>query len=102
LAINLLLQATSALDSNSERVVQDALDKAAKGGLRSPSLIGSPRSRTLIKCLVVFSKIDKLRLTPCLYFSFFFKDGKISEAGTHDQLLARRGDYYEYVQLQVV
>lgn len=29
--VNVLFQATSALDSNSEKVVQDALDKAAKG-----------------------------------------------------------------------
>ena len=33
---------------------------------------------------------------------YFIKEGKVSEYGTHDQLIARRGDYYDYVQLQVL
>lgn len=33
---------------------------------------------------------------------YFIKDGTVSESGTHDELIARRGDYYEYVQLQVL
>lgn len=31
---------------------------------------------------------------------FFIRDGKISEAGTHDELMALRGDYYAMYQLQ--
>jgi len=31
---------------------------------------------------------------------YFIKEGRVSEAGTHDQLLAKRGHYYKYVQLQ--
>ena len=38
-------------------------------------------------------------LFPC---SYFIKDGAVSEAGTHDELLALRGGYYEYVQLQAL
>jgi len=37
---------------------------------------------------------------PLLHFSYFIKDGRVCEAGTHDQLLQRRGAYYEYEQLQ--
>jgi len=37
-------------------------------------------------------------LTP--FHSYFIKEGRVSESGTHDQLLAKRGDYFEYVQLQ--
>ena len=33
-------------------------------------------------------------------YSYFIKEGTVSESGTHDELIARRGDYYEYVQLQ--
>lgn len=33
---------------------------------------------------------------------YFIKDGRVSESGTHDQLLSMRGGYYEYVQLQAL
>ncbi|KAF8900291.1 multidrug resistance protein 1 [Gymnopilus junonius] len=33
---------------------------------------------------------------------FFMKDGRVKEVGTHDQLLALRGSYYEFVQLQAL
>jgi len=32
--------------------------------------------------------------------NYFIKEGKVSEAGTHDQLIAQRGDYFDYVQQQ--
>ena len=34
--------------------------------------------------------------------SYFIKGGCVSESGTHDQLLQKRGDYYDYVQLQAL
>ena len=34
--------------------------------------------------------------------SYFINEGGVSESGTHDQLLALRGDYYEYVQFQAL
>ena len=37
-----------------------------------------------------------------LYGSYFVNDGQISESGTHEQLLAQRGGYYEFVQSQAL
>ncbi|KAF4599044.1 GTPase-activating protein [Pleurotus pulmonarius] len=78
----LLDEATSALDSGSESVVQEALDQAAKG-------------RTTVAVAHRLSTIQNADLI------YFIKEGRVSESGTHDQLLGKRGDYFEYVQLQV-
>jgi hypothetical protein len=47
----------------------------------------------------IFHTLSKL--DPTLH-SYFIKDGTVCESGTHDELIARRGDYYEYVQLQAL
>ncbi|KAL1296520.1 hypothetical protein AAFC00_000029 [Neodothiora populina] len=77
----LLDEATSALDSESEKVVQAALDKAAKG-------------RTTIAVAHRLSTIQKADMI------YVFDAGKIVENGTHNELLARRGRYFELVNLQ--
>lgn len=77
----LLDEATSALDSQSERVVQDALDKASRG-------------RTTIAIAHRLSTIQKADIIYC------FSEGKVAEKGTHAELLAMKGAYYELVQMQ--
>jgi ATP-binding cassette subfamily B (MDR/TAP) protein 1 len=79
----LLDEATSALDSTSEKVVQAALDQAAKG-------------RTTI---AIAHRLSTIQNADCIYF---IQDGAVFESGTHDQLIAHRGAYYEYVQLQTL
>jgi ATP-binding cassette subfamily B (MDR/TAP) protein 1 len=79
----LLDEATSALDSTSEKVVQAALDQAAKG-------------RTTI---AIAHRLSTIQNADCIYF---IQDGAVLESGTHDQLIAHRGAYYEYVQLQTL
>jgi ATP-binding cassette subfamily B (MDR/TAP) protein 1 len=81
--ILLLDEATSALDSSSEQVVQDALDHAAQG-------------RTTI---VIAHRLSTIQNADCIYL---IKNGMISESGTHNELLQKRGDYYDYVHLQVL
>ncbi|KAM0786824.1 hypothetical protein ACM66B_002253 [Microbotryomycetes sp. NB124-2] len=77
----LLDEATAALDSQSERVVQAALDKASKG-------------RTTIAIAHRLSTIQNADLI------YVLKDGKVAERGKHSELLAKQGIYYELVAQQ--
>ncbi|PZC95879.1 MdlB, ABC-type multidrug transport system, ATPase and permease component [Pyrenophora tritici-repentis] len=72
----LLDEATSALDTESERVVQAALEEAQSG-------------RTTIAVAHRLSTIKDADLI------VVFARGKIAESGTHQELLARKGVYYE-------
>ncbi|KAK9472063.1 P-loop containing nucleoside triphosphate hydrolase protein [Dipodascopsis tothii] len=81
--ILLLDEATSALDSESEKIVQAALDAAAKG-------------RTTIAVAHRLSTIQDADVI------FVFDAGKIVESGTHQELLALGGKYFELVQMQAL
>lgn len=77
----MLDEATSALDSESEKVVQAALDAAAQG-------------RTTI---AVAHRLSTIKRADVIYV---FSQGRIIESGTHDELMLKKGAYFEFVSLQ--
>jgi subfamily B ATP-binding cassette protein MsbA len=81
--ILILDEATSALDSQAERLVQKALENLMKG-------------RTTFVIAHRLSTID--------YASriILLKDGSIQEQGTHDELMALKGEYFKLQTLQSV
>jgi subfamily B ATP-binding cassette protein MsbA len=81
--ILILDEATSALDSQAERLVQKALENLMKG-------------RTTFVIAHRLSTID--------YASriILLKDGSIQEQGTHDDLMALKGEYFKLQTLQSV
>jgi ATP-binding cassette subfamily B (MDR/TAP) protein 1 len=79
----LLDEATSALDSTSERVVQAALDQAAKG-------------RTTI---AIAHRLSTIQHADVIYV---FDQGKIVEVGRHDDLVEQKGVYWELAKLQAM
>ncbi|DAA76434.1 TPA_exp: putative ABC multidrug transporter [Trichophyton benhamiae CBS 112371] len=81
----LLDEATSALDTESEKMVQDAINEAAKGGKRS--------------IVAVAHRLSTIQSADTIYV---FQAGRIAEAGTHIELLGKKGDYYEMCQGQAL
>jgi ABC-type multidrug transport system fused ATPase/permease subunit len=79
--ILLLDEATSALDSESEKVVQLALDNAAKG-------------RTTVTIAHRLSTIQNAS------FIYVFQRGVVVEQGTHFDLIAKKGTYFQLVTEQ--
>jgi ATP-binding cassette subfamily B (MDR/TAP) protein 1 len=79
--ILLLDEATSALDTKSEGVVQAALDRAAQG-------------RTTI---VIAHRLSTIKHADNIVV---MQQGKIVEQGMHDELLDKRGAYYNLVEAQ--
>ncbi len=79
--ILILDEATSSIDSESELIIQQATDTLLKG---RTSFIVAHRLSTIVKCdLIVMLEM-----------------GKIIEQGTHDELIAKRGKYYELYRNQ--
>lgn len=77
----ILDEATSALDNESEFKVQQSLQKLMEG-------------RTTI---VVAHRLSTIRTADRI---LFLRGGRITERGTHDELLARGGDYAKFCKLQ--
>jgi len=80
----LLDEATSSLDTESERVVQAALDAAAKGEGE-----GEGKARTTV---AVAHRLSTVKNADTI---FVFSRGKIIESGSHAELLEKKGTYYE-------
>ncbi|MGD8398394.1 MAG: ABC transporter ATP-binding protein [Anaerolineae bacterium] len=81
--ILILDEATSSLDTQSERLVQEALDRlmhpgAAEGG--RTTFVIAHRLSTIVNA-------DRIVV---------LADGRVAEQGTHDELLAREGSLYGY------
>ena len=79
--ILILDEATSALDNTTEILIQQALDELCKG---RTTLVVAHRLSTI-------KNADEIAVV---------SDGKIVEQGTHDELMAKQGMYYDLYQLQ--
>ncbi|MCO5286738.1 MAG: ABC transporter ATP-binding protein/permease [Chitinophagaceae bacterium] len=80
-AILILDEATSSIDSESERLIQNAIDTMIKG-------------RTSI---VIAHRLSTIRKANRI---IVLDQGSIMESGTHDELIARKGAYYKLHKLQ--
>lgn len=82
-ALLVLDEPTSALDASSEAVVQDALDRARALKARTTVVIAHR--------LATVRSADKIVVMAA---------GKVVEEGTHEELVGRKGAYYELVKAQ--
>jgi ABC-type multidrug transport system fused ATPase/permease subunit len=78
----LLDEATAALDTQSEQLVQQSLDRVRHG---KTAIVVAHRLATVMNA-------DRI---------FVFKDGHIEETGKHEELLAKDGIYADLVRFQL-
>ena len=79
--ILILDEATSALDNTTEILIQQALDELCKG---RTTLVVAHRLSTI-------KNADEIAVV---------SDGRITEQGTHEELMEKKGTYFELYQLQ--
>ncbi|CAF1218437.1 unnamed protein product [Rotaria sp. Silwood1] len=83
--VMLLDEATSAMDSYNEQIVQEALEQAQKEDSSRTSLIIAHRLSTIRSCDLI-----------CV-----IDDGHIVESGTHTELIQRHGIYYKMLRQNI-
>ena len=79
--ILILDEATANIDSETEELIQHSLEKMKKG-------------RTTI---AIAHRLSTIQDSNCIYV---LDKGEIIESGTHDELIALKGNYYKMYQLQ--